>query len=278
MKKLAITLALATLGLGTLAGCPKESALTFGEAAQALEEAQASTQAASVVGATIELTTSFTIGAAVEQAAQEIGAFIAAQLPCAEIALAGGELTVHYGALPGNCAYQGQTLTGTHTIGVVKNAAGEIVVSHEWSEISNGKFSVTGTATVTWNFEALTRHVVHDLDWTRLADGRSWTGTGDRVQQPLPGGLDEGLQIDGSRSWTAASGVWDLDIAGVQIRWVDPVPQAGVYTLTTPSDKTLTLSFARVDADTIHVEIDGPKRSFGFDVSSSGNAQSTDAP
>jgi hypothetical protein len=51
------------------------------------------------------------------------------------------------------------------------------------------------------------------------------------------------------------------------MRWDDPVPQAGSYTLVTPDDKTLSLSFSRVDTDTIGVTVEGPKRSFSFDVS-----------
>jgi hypothetical protein len=35
----------------------------------------------------------------------------------------------------------------------------------------------------------------------------------------------------------------------------------------TPDDKTLSLSFSRRDADTIAVTVEGPKRSFTFDVS-----------
>ena len=51
------------------------------------------------------------------------------------------------------------------------------------------------------------------------------------------------------------------------MRWDDPVPQAGRYTLATPFDKMLALDFARVDSDTIQVTVSGPRRSFSFDVS-----------
>jgi hypothetical protein len=37
------------------------------------------------------------------------------------------------------------------------------------------------------------------------------------------------------------------------MRWIDPVPQAGAYVLDTPFDKTVTLAFARIDADSIAV-------------------------
>ena len=53
----------------------------------------------------------------------------------------------------------------------------------------------------------------------------------------------------------------------VEMRWADPVPQAGSYTLETPAGKTLSLGFSRVDADTISVTVTGPRgRSFSFNV------------
>jgi hypothetical protein len=124
-----------------------------------------------------------------------------------------------------------------------------------------------GEADVTWDFDAEQRHVVHHAEWTHLPTGRSGVGEGDRTQSALSGGVAEGIAIEGSRSWTGERGRWDLSIDGVEMRWDDPVPQAGTYTLVTPGDKTLSLSFERVDADTISVTVAGPKRSFSFDVS-----------
>jgi hypothetical protein len=48
------------------------------------------------------------------------------------------------------------------------------------------------------------------------------------------------------------------------------VPQAGSYTLTTPFDKTVSMSFSRVDDDTIKVTVTGPKHEFNFNVSKLG--------
>jgi len=55
-------------------------------------------------------------------------------------------------------------------------------------------------------------------------------------------------------------------INGVELRWVDPVPQAGSYVLTTPADRSLTMSFARIDATTIKVTIESGSKSFDIDV------------
>jgi hypothetical protein len=124
---------------------------------------------------------------------------------------------------------------------------------------------------VTWDKTAKTRRVVHDSTWTHLKSGRVGHGTGDRVQSLLPGGIAEGIQIDGERTWDGQRGHWDLAIDGVQMRWTDPVPQAGSYTLTTPFDKTVSMSFSRVDDDTIAVTVTGPKHEFTFDVSKLGD-------
>ncbi len=251
-----------------LAGCPKRESdtLTLAQAAQALEETQISDEAASLTSSSVEIATTFTIGQAVRNAAAEVRDFIGSQLPCAEITLADATLTVEYGARPGNCTYKGHEFGGTHSITIEKNDMGDVVVGHVWTDMNNGIVSVTGEATVTWSFANESRRVQHRLEWTRIRDGRTATGSGDRTQTLLEGGLLEGIQIDGSRSWEGSSGQWDLAIDGVQMRWVDPVPQDGTYTLSTPFDKTLSLGFDRVNEETIKVTISSGRRSFDFDV------------
>lgn len=258
----------------TLTACPKkdeqQQPMTLGEAGQAVEEISIDGQAAQITSNTVEISTSFTIGAAVEQAAQEIKTFIESQLPCAEITLSAAKLTVQYGKKPGNCVYRGQTYAGTHTIEVKRTAPGELEVSHAWIGLSNQRVQVDGTATVTWSATEKSRRVVHELTWTRLSDGRKGTGNGDRKQTLLEGGLAEGIKIDGTRGWTGDRGHWDLAIRGVEVRWVDPVPQAGSYTLLAPSGRSMTLSFTRVDADSIKVTVASGERSFSFQVNSVG--------
>lgn len=260
-----------------LTGCPKkkeDESLTLAEAQQAVEEASLASQAEGLTSASVEITTSFTIGQAVENAAAEIRDFVASQLPCADISLSGATLTVEYGVNPGNCTYKGHTFSGSHSITVNKNEMGEVEVHHQWSDLTNGKVTLNGTADVTWNFDDKSRHVVHTANWSRNSDGFSVTGEGDRLQTVLEGGILEGIQVDGSRSWTSPRGTWDLAIDGVQMRWVDPVPQAGSYTLRTPKDKSLSLSFERVDEDTIQVTVSNGKRSFSFDVTKIGTVES----
>ena len=256
-----------------LTGCPrdKEDPLTLGEAQSALEQASDAGQAEGLTSAGVDISTKFTIGKAVKDGAAELKAFIGTQLPCADITLEDATLTVVYGANPGNCTYNGHTFSGTQTISIDSNADAKVQVHHEWTDFSNGVVSLNGTADVTWNLTDKTRRVVHESHWTQLKSGRTGTGTGDRLQSLLPGGLAEGIQVDGTRTWDGDKGHWDLAIDGVQMRWTDPVPQAGSYTLTTPFDKTVSMAFARVDDDTIKVTVTGPKHAFSFDVSKVGD-------
>jgi len=267
-----IRIALALPLAFVLAGCPKKNdsgdPLTRAEAQSALEEAQASSAADSLASANIEISTSFTLGSGVTQAASEIRTAIQSQLPCAEVTLADATLTVDWGVNAGSCTYRGHTFTGASSISVEKNADNQVRVHHEWTDLSNREVTLNGHADVTWDFDALTRHVVHHAEWTHLATGRSGVGDGDRTQQALDGDLTQGIQVDGTRSWTGKQGRWDLALDGVEWRWADPIPQAGSYVLATPFDKSVTLSFARVDSDTIGVTVAGAKGSFSFKVTS----------
>jgi hypothetical protein len=236
-----------------------------------LEQASDAGQAEGLTSAGVDIATNFTIGQAVQDGAAELKTFIGTQLPCAEITLADATLTVVYGANTGNCSYRGHTFSGSHSISIERNEAAQVQVHHEWTDFSNGVVSLDGTADVTWNLTDKTRRVQHESHWTNLKSGRIGSGSGDRVQSVLSGGLAEGIQVDGSRSWDGERGHWDLAIDSVQMRWTDPVPQAGSYTLKTPFDKSVSMAFERVDDDTIKVTVTGPKREFSFNVSKVGD-------
>jgi hypothetical protein len=269
MKSLTLVLVAPLL---VLTGCPrdKQAPLTLGEASAALQQASDAGQAEGLTSASVDISTNFTIGTAVKDGAAELRDFIGSQLPCADITLEDATLTVVYGAKPGDCSYRGHTFSGTQSISIERNDDAQVEVHHEWTDFSNGIVSIDGTADVTWNFADKTRRVKHDSQWTHLKSGRTGSGSGDRVQSVLAGGLAEGIQVDGSRSWDGERGHWDLAIDGVQMRWTDPVPQAGSYTLTTPFDKTLSMSFSRVDDASIKVSVSGSKREFSFTVSKAG--------
>jgi hypothetical protein len=273
----ALRFALAFPFLFTLAGCPKDKngdddggALTRAEASEALEQAAASNAADALASANIEISTSFTLGKGLAEAAEELRTAIKSQLPCAEIMLEDATLTVAWDVNPGTCTYRGQKFTGTSAISVEKNSENQVLVHHDWTDLSNGRVTLNGSADVTWDFEAKERHVVHHAEWTDEKTGVTGVGDGDRTQAALDGDVTTGISIAGTRAWTGPQGTWDLTINGVELRWIDPVPQAGSYVLKTPKDKTLTLAFERVDADTIEVSVANGTATFLFNVNSLG--------
>jgi hypothetical protein len=255
------------LAAALLPGC---MGLTLEEAKEALDEVQLVSQSSALEANSIEITTNFTIGEALEQAAGEIRDFVHSQLACAEIVVNGATLTITYGALPGNCTWRGQTFSGSHSLTVTSNEPGVVQVDHAWTGLSNQLMQLDGSATVTWDANSVSRRVVHDATWTRLADDRSGQGSGDRLQQPLADGILVGFQVDGEREWMGQSGQWNLDVDNVEMRWIDPVPQAGSYSLDTPFGKDVSVSFLRQSDTKIRVTISGPRGSFSFVVNRPG--------
>lgn len=254
-----------------LGGCPreKEESLTAAEARQALEEAALASEAESLTSSVVEISTNFSIGEAVEQAAMELGNFIESQLPCAEVTLEKGKISTDWGVKPGNCTYEGHTLSGSSSMTISRNDTGDVLVRHEWMDLTNGRVTLNGSADVTWSLAEGSRRVVHEARWTRNSDGKTGVGSGDRTQRTLDGGVLEGISVDGWRSWQGELGSWDLTIDNAEMRWIDPVPQSGKYTLGTPfNDKALSLSFRRIDANTIRVTVASGSRDFEFDVTS----------
>jgi hypothetical protein len=257
------------VGAALLAGCQLD-ALTREEAQDSLDESSVDSQASALTAASVEISTDFTIGEAADRAAEKIQKFVKSQLPCAEITLTDATLTIEYGALPGSCTYRGHNFSGLHEIQVERNMESDVIVHHRWDELSNGRISVTGEATVTWTKADPSRRIEHELTWTRLEDGRTGTGSGDRIQKPLAGGIAEGISVDGVRAWDGKRGHWDLDINNIEMRWNDPVPQSGSWVLVTPKDKTITLEFERIDEDSIAVTASGGQRNIDLKINKLG--------
>lgn len=263
-----------------LTACPKKDEpatesepLTLGEASEALTESSSDSQASSLTASSVEISTGFTLKKGVEAAASEVASFVEANLPCAEVQVAKNKLSIEYGKKAGSCVYRGQTFKGKHTISV-ERAEDDVLVKHEWVGFTNGIVEVNGHADVTWSFDDPSRTVDHELTWKRLKDGKTGVGSGKRTQRPLDGDLTRGIEVDGSRSWKGEKGTWDLAISKVRWRWGDPVPESGSYTLSTPAQKTLGLSFTRVDGDTIKVTITGGRQPFTFNVNKIGDSSS----
>ncbi len=246
-----------------LGGCRDESdePLTRDEAEQALAEARLSTGAEALTYEMVTLTTDFTLGDAVEAAVDNLRAFAESQLPCADVSLADKTVTIDFGVTDA-CFYKGRAYTGQTAVRV-ERVGGTAVVEHTWTALSDGMLTVDGRATVTWDPATRSRHVEHDLTWT---DGESTgAGRGDRTQMLLEG--FDGIAVDGERRWTGfAGGEWVLDIEAVEMRLIDPLPQAGTYTLVTPVGKTLSMTFARKDPTAIEVRVESGRREFVYQV------------
>ncbi len=266
MRGLRLTLTL--LFLAPLLGCPKKDdseRLTAAEAKEATEQASLATKASNLTADSIELSTDFTIGEGVAKAAENLAEFWRSQVPCTTVSLEGGDVTVDYGTLDDGCEWRGKTYAGTHLISIGRAEEAGIQVSHTWTEFTNGEVTVSGDATVDWNFGERTRSVAHQLTWTG-PKGKQMVGAGDRTQAPLEGG---GLKIDGTREWRFDDREWKLTIEGVEVRARDPLPQAGTYTLDT-SRFRLILGFERVSDTVIKVTLGNGKREFSFKVRSTG--------
>ena len=131
---------------------------------------------------------------------------------------------------------------------------------------------MTGTAEVTWSATEHSRHVVHELNWTRLSDGRTGTGSGDRTETLVDPnqGLLGGIRIDGNRHWSGQRGQWDLAITGVEVPPAGPGAEAGSYHLTTPVEQRAH-PFVRPAKRGRHcVTVTGPKHEFSFSVRETG--------
>ena len=254
-----------------------EEGLNHSEAKEGVDETVSSNSAALTVDGVVEISTHFTIGKAVDEAAKELHDWAVSQIPCSTASLSGGTVTIDFGVLGDNCVYNGKTWAGIAKITLESVAENNVVVKHQWTDLTNGEALVNGTATVTWKLKDGERRVEHEINW--VYKNKTWTGWGDRAQTRLddtvcpadPKKLSAGIKVAGERGWKTAAGDWTLTIDNVEACWQDAVPQSGSYTLLTPNEKSLSLSFGRVDSDTIKVTVGFGKHSFSFNVTTVGS-------
>lgn len=272
MNRTALKLtALSALGLSVLTGCQSEE-MSGIEALDALAEVNRSSRGEVAVGDVIEVSTDQTIGDRVEAGAERIADFWESQAPCSEVTVEGAKVTIDYGTLDDNCTFEGQTYAGVNTHEVVSLERGSLEVGHDWSGFTNGDVAVDGGATVTWTGDDATRRVETVHTWTDN-EGNVVEVTGDHVQGPLD--VDEdgpawtgwigGITMEGTRDWTHVGDerdgeVWALDMDGLELRWIDPAPQAGVVTVINPDGKELAITYSRVDDTTIQAVLSGLRR------------------
>jgi hypothetical protein len=272
MSNLTRPLCVLALALTVPVGCFEFGDVSNIEMREALDEVVIAGQAEGVENQILEITTDFTLGEAAQTIANKLRDALQSQIPCSTITVQDNTLTMDFGGLDDTCLYNGQTFAGIIAIEITYDEAGhKAIIDHDYQDLTNGTVTLNGTKTVTWDEKA--RHVVSDL--MILRDGQSVHSTSDRVMTLLDpaAGLAGGIIINGNHHWDNTKGPWDLAVDAVEIRWVDPVPQAGSYTLDTPKGKTIELSFSRVDEDTIAVTLSGGGRERVFHITSTGQIQ-----
>jgi hypothetical protein len=272
MSRLTRPLCLLALTLTAPLGCFDLDSASNVEMREALEEVVIAGQGEAVEDQILEITTDFTLGEAAQTIAGKLRDALQSQIPCSTITVVDNTVTMDFGGLDDTCVYNGQTFAGIITLEISYDTDGnKALVDHTYQALSNGTVTLNGSKRVTWDEKS--RHVVSDLKVAR--DGQSVHHTSDRVMTLLDpaAGLVGGIVINGERQWTNIKGDWDLGIDGVELRWIDPVPQAGSYTLGTPKGKTIELSFSRIDADTIAVTLGSGGRERTFHVTRTGQIQ-----
>lgn len=258
--------------LVALSGCEGSAQMTRTEALEALGEYANSGRGEAATTEPIEVSTTFTIGQAVEAAAEQLAAFWESQQPCNTVTWTGATVTIDYGGLADSCDFMGHTYGGVTIVSVDSAAVGELAVTHTWQAMNNGDVQVDGGALVTWDGVDETRHVTTEHTWTDLADGTTVDVEGDHVWGYLDPNLKflGGYTLDGTRDWHAESGDWHMDMAGLEIRLQDPVPQAGLITLTNPAGKELDITSVRIDEATIRVTLSTAYEDWVFDINQLG--------
>lgn len=272
MTRSTTVLAALALAVGTSA-CQTGETMTNAEVLQALEETRDSSRGEDATTEPIEISTEFTIGDAVEAAAQQIRDFWQSQQPCTDILWEGNKLTIDYGTLDDACTFQGKTYAGIAEVTVDSTELGQLQVTHDWIGINNGDVQVDGGAFVTWDGSDETRHVTTEHTWTDLDDGEMVDVVGDhvwgRIDEGVPGWIG-GYTLEGTRDWTSDSGEWSIDMNDLELRLIDPVAQAGTIVLTNPDGKELTLVHERQDETTIRVTLTSGLREWVYDINALG--------
>ena len=216
----------------------------------------------------LEISTSFTIADGVEAVIEEVRAFAESQVPCSTITVEDQTMTFDFGTLDDDCRYNGHTYAGVFS-SRYEVQGDSVLVTHSYDGFTNGSATLEGDVNVTWTSSQ--RQVQSDLVFSK--ENLMVAVQADRVQTLVDPsqGLAGGIEINGTREWQGQSGDWRLGIDEVEVRGIDPVPQAGRYDLDTPFDgKTVSMSFDRQDEDTIRVLVESGSQSRKFDVTSTG--------
>lgn len=251
----------------TLPACDDDSA-SPSEMRMAVDEVVATGQAASLEDGVFEITTDFRLGDGVHGVLTEVRALVESQIPCSTIEATDEQtLVIDFGTLEDGCEYRGRTFAGIVTV-TYEAAGDDVIVTHDYDGITDGRATLDGEAVVTWSERS--RHIVTEFAVHRPRG--DFSSDGDRTQTRIDERGD-GIRVDGERNWRNDRGRWHLEIDGVEMRPIDPVPQDGAYVLTTARGREITMTFERIDEDTIEVSVSGGRRDRVYRVTSAGEVE-----
>jgi hypothetical protein len=258
----------AAVAIGTAVSfwaCGGEDALATPEATEVLNAALESDTPEGLMSGSVELGALFDLGQSIPLSAQALAGRLKRDIPCAVTTPNDTGVLIDFGAA-GDCRFNGLPLSGTIRIEIEKTGLDSAQVTHTWTTLGNGRIQINGTATVLWSANTRSRRVVHSVTWRVqrfVAASRSFefgpelSASGDRTQTLLDAdaGIGGGIVINGDREWTRPSGTFSLAIDNIEVRWSDPAPQSGRYTLTTPRGRVYGVAYERLDADRIRATV-----------------------
>ncbi len=268
--RLATFAALAAFTTGST-GCLRDT-MTRTEMRAAVVELVETGQVQQLENGIVEITTDFTIGDAVEQVRDRIAEVLAACGQTTVTAMDDVTIRIDFGPASDPCEYDGNAYSGVVEL-VIGRDGDTVVVDHSYEDLSNGTYTLNGDKRVTWSSNGggeVVREIDSQVGWIGPNGPVDHRSQRTMTFSDFLGGPEAPITIDGDRRWDRAGDTWELDINGVEFRLADPVPQDGSYVLTIPNGKQGTLSFERVDEDTIAVTFVSGVRQRTFHVSRAG--------
>ena len=265
---------------------------TQSELSSAYEEAVVQTRSSQTVGDTMAFRQQ---GAPMDplMLAADLEAFIASESDCATIIQDGNIVTVDFGE--DGCAYLDRTLTGSLSADI-SEGDNTTIVALELYDLGDGIVTLNGSAdaslTDTERSFNTDFHISHSADTDPACDRsegeegapdgeQSAEGppegpprppaevdmVGSRTETPLDGSFDVGIIVNGSRQMSADEGDASMTETGIEIVAGELVPQAGTIVHDSPRG-AVTMTFSRVDDNTIEINIEGERGSESFQVDS----------
>ncbi len=228
-------------------GC---TTVTDDEARETLDATLVAAKTMSLESALVELALPTEAGAP-NQVATEVQTLIAERAPCVTVTGSDARRVVDFGAA--GCAFLGRTVKGKMELSFRRAGSGELVISEEWTEVTDGEATLDGVADIAWASNDSPMHVKHDAFWTSK-DGVRLEGQGDRTMVRRRSG--KVIRTSGVRSWTGDEGLWVLTMHEADVNGLEPMPEAGVFQIDPPSKNTMSMAFSRL-ADGILVRVFG---------------------